>query len=411
MRLVTDPNQELVERVLRASRRIEAPGIDEAEARERVERALARARALERREYRARAAVTLAIAAAALVALVAWQGASTDPTPRAASTDPTPRAASSTPAAAETSARASEATVALLPSGDRLTPAPGARYVVEASGEQRLVKLLGGEVGFDVATIDGGSFTVVAGDVTVRVRGTVFSVRFERSVDVEVREGVVEVERAGALVRLGRGERWSSVAFEEEGGRPIESDVRVGIASIDPGTSKRGSARELRRPARATPGSSRDDDASELLRARRLLLARDFEGALDACRSRDGADWLLLRADALRGLRRWREAAEAYDAAVIVLSDARRAQVGYAAARLWSGPLADASAALESLWSSRAARPGSSVEERARALEIELLLRLRRDPSARVREYLERFPSASMTTGAAPRPDDPGGAP
>lgn len=392
MKAVVDPHRDLLERTLRAARRVEAPGIEEDEARERALRAVARARALDRRRRQwLVASSALAVAAAfALVTWTAWPGSRHAPS-----------------AGATTPRIASEASLVRLPSGDRIQAEPGAHYDVESTELDRRVRLNRGVARFDVASLAGGSFVVDAGDVSVRVRGTVFSVRHDEAVVVEVFEGSVEVRRGRDRLTLGPGARWTSE--EPEPTRSVEaagrSESTAAVRATE--TSETTVARTERTsvPTDATepvrlwgskqaPSAERGLDALSLADARRRLLERDFEGALAACADHHDAGWQVLRADALRGLRRWREAAEAYDAAIPLLAEARRAQAGYAAARLWSEQIGDASAALASLRASHAATVGSPLEERARALEIELLRRMGRDDGARVREYLRRYPAA-----------------
>ncbi|GEM_PF-3072984 len=73
------------------------------------------------------------------------------------------------------------------------------------------VELTRGEL--DVSVDPAGAqraLSVTAGDVTVRVLGTVFRMeRQDDALDVSVTRGVVEVEHRGDVVRLTAGERWS----------------------------------------------------------------------------------------------------------------------------------------------------------------------------------------------------------
>ena len=400
MRLVHDPDQELLDRVLRAAHRVEAPEISEQEARERAERATARAAAFERRRRAVVATFATAVAAAVVLALTWGLVPTRAPEPHARSAPP------DVPDVLRPDVRRPDVpSDARLPSGDRLVVASGTRYEVESTGHDRRIRLDHGEVRFEVAHVEGGSFTVLVDDVTVRVRGTVFSVRADRGVIVEVFEGSVEVRRGNARFVLTGGDRWFSedVAIgdaprEGEHAEPphdtprTEADPRRPARTHDVrgSTSQEGTA-----PARGAAEDALTTDDDRLREARELLRARDFVGALEVCGGRDEADWLLLRADALRGLGRSRDAAEAYDAAVLRLSDARRASAGYAAARLWSESSDGADAALASLRTGHATRPGSAIEERARVLEIELLLRVGGDPRAQLEEYVRRFPDTS----------------
>lgn len=385
MKLLIDPERELLERTLRVARRVEPPKSDEAEMRRRAERAVAEARAFDARRRRIAIDGGALAAAAALWVLVA----SAKPVP-----EPTRKLESQAAARSETttpSASPDDQMPDALPSGDRLYAARGARYEIDATNLHRRVRLMEGEVRFDVARLEGGSFRVDVADVTVWVRGTVFSVRLESEiVEVEVLEGVVEVRRGDTLVRLGVGGRWSS-ADREPVRQASSEDSEPATSAVDARTSD--DAQRPRAPD-ATPRLRETEPrrvTPSLAEARRLLLARDFRGALEATEDRDDPEWQLLRADALRGLGRPRDAARAYDQAAGRLADARRAQAGYAAARLWTTELQDFEAALASLAASHATRPGSPIEERARALELELLRQLGRDARGRAEEYQRRF--------------------
>ncbi len=378
MKAVIDPDQELLERTLKSALRVDAPDVGEDEARERAEQAIARARSIQ--SQRGRMMVGgVALAVAAAIGLVVWAVPPTS-APVAHTQPVVEEAAVETEERVEQE-RVDQVSSVRLPSGDRLVADPGAHYDVESTSSDRSVRLSQGEVLFDVAPLDGGSFTVHAGEVDVRVRGTVFSVRRERHVEVEVFEGSVEVSHSSERVLLEPGDRWSSaevVAFAPQPTRPrvVETARHLDAPSVEPEIVE-------------------VQEALTLAQARVRLRDRDFAGALNACEGHDEPAWQMLRADALRGLRRWREAAEAYDAASSVLGQARRAQASYAAARIWFDRTGDANAALASLRSGNATVVGSPLEERARALEINLLRRLGRDHESRAREYVERFPQSS----------------
>ena len=379
MKAVIDPDQELLERTLKSALRVDAPDIQEDEARERAEQAIARARAVQRQRGRMMVG-GVAIAVAAAIALVVWAVPPTSSAPIAQTQPAEEPVVQPEQLEQRDQERVDQVSSVRLPSGDRLVADPGAHYDVESTSTDRSVRLSQGEVLFDVAPLDGGSFTVHAGEIDVRVRGTVFSVRRERHVEVEVFEGSVEVSRDGERVLLQPGDRWSS----------------AGVVAVAPQPTPRAveTAQRLDAPS-VEPESAQTVEVLTLAQARARLRDRDFEGALSACEGHDEPAWRLLRADALRGLRRWQEAAEAYDAASSVLGQARQAQASYAAARIWFDRTGDANAALNSLRSGNATAVGSPLEERARALEINLLRRLGRDHESRAREYVERFPQSS----------------
>ncbi len=99
-----------------------------------------------------------------------------------------------------------------LADDSRLTIAEGSALRVEAAtSEDVLVFVERGSAQFSVPKKKGRHFTVRAGDVDVRVVGTVFRVaRAAETVTVEVDEGVVEVQQGERVVRVGRDEQWVS---------------------------------------------------------------------------------------------------------------------------------------------------------------------------------------------------------
>lgn len=99
-----------------------------------------------------------------------------------------------------------------LADDSRLTiAAGGALRVDEATDDDVLVFVERGSSEFSVPKKKGRHFTVRAGDVEVRVVGTVFRVsRAAETVTVEVDEGVVEVHQGERVVRVGRQEQWVS---------------------------------------------------------------------------------------------------------------------------------------------------------------------------------------------------------
>jgi len=125
----------------------------------------------------------LSFAAAALVALVLWQGGS----PSA----PLPRAVPPVERAVPSIATIEERT---LDDGSVVRLNRGAAVVVEFSATERRVHLERGEASFAVAKDPGRPFVVVAAGVTVRAVGTVFNVRLaDRAIEVIITEGRVAV--------------------------------------------------------------------------------------------------------------------------------------------------------------------------------------------------------------------------
>ena len=157
-----------------------------------------------------------------------------------------------------------------------------AQSVVQVHGDDHsgwLIQLHGGKVGCRVAPRgDRPPFVVRAGDTTVTVVGTRFSVeRTGEQARVSVQEGSVRVEREGRQVRLHAGDSWppepgeSSAPPAANEGSPVpavEEEGRAEDASDEPSTP----------PARA-PGRTGMTSQGLFERAARLE-ARDPKAAL-----------------------------------------------------------------------------------------------------------------------------------
>ena len=107
--------------------------------------------------------------------------------------------------------------------GDAVIDAePGTRFQVTRPDGGVRVELAAGAVALEVAPRrDRPPLWVIAGDVSVRVVGTAFTVRRDPEVSVTVSHGVVEVDRAGAAVAVRAGERWTASGV-------------VALVSVDP---------------------------------------------------------------------------------------------------------------------------------------------------------------------------------
>ncbi len=299
-----------------------------------------------------------------------------------------------------------------LAAGHRIQATAGATLAIEDAPGQVRVRLREGEAAFDVAR--GSDFVVEAGDWTVRVTGTVFTVaRDGDAVRVAVYEGSVEVDDGAAAVALTAGQVHGEAATDPrivalaraaarrrlgavaEAGSPGSSPGRLpGGAAEGPaeesephaptGAGGRGSilgeepaAAPVEPPGEATPASR--PVASLEARARRALAARDYDAALrlaDAALAvRPSSARHLIRGDALRGLGRTDDALAAYRRGASTGSAGDRATGGLEAARLLlaNGRRAEARDALER---SGALRDGSPVLLPARRL----LARMERDP-------------------------------
>jgi transmembrane sensor len=92
-----------------------------------------------------------------------------------------------------------ETRVVALQDGSVVTLNTLSRIAVDFSEETRGIRLLQGEVLFDVAKNPGRPFVVLVGETQVRVVGTIFTVRriAAAPVQVLVREGIVDVAKTG----------------------------------------------------------------------------------------------------------------------------------------------------------------------------------------------------------------------
>ncbi len=107
--------------------------------------------------------------------------------------------------------------ILVLADGSRVTLDRGAQLDVSTNERAHIVATLkGGSARFDVASDPARVFTVLVGEVEVRVAGTQFQVDFDptsRAVTVAVLGGAVEIRSAaqpGEVHRLGVGETWST---------------------------------------------------------------------------------------------------------------------------------------------------------------------------------------------------------
>jgi hypothetical protein len=116
-----------------------------------------------------------------------------------------------------------------------------------APGNRRSVVLERGGAWFAVGERgERPTFSVLAGDTTVRVVGTRFRVaRSEERVTVEVARGTVEIAFRGTLIRLDPNQRWTSE-------RPEIVDT-VKVAAVDPAPEPAAPIAKPAKPAPAKP--------------------------------------------------------------------------------------------------------------------------------------------------------------
>jgi len=320
-----------------------------------------------------------------------------------------------------------------LPSGDRLVAASGALFEVERAEVQRRIRIDDGAVLFDVVPLaEAESFEVDVGGTQVHVRGTVFSVRREaESTLVRVYEGSVEVRHHGSVRVLGAGELWSSgealpalPALDRVGreaararaavARRVPADEVEVEAPPEPVAEAPRAEPAERRPERERAAPSLQSTAPSpsasparvvgLEEATAWIAEGRYADALaaahDALTLYPSGAWRLVEADALRGMRRYREAARSYDRAASTLDEGpERARAGFTGAQIRFRRLSDLPGAIHSLDASGAAGPGSPLLERALALRVQALHQLGRDPEARVEaeRYLRRYDDDGAT--------------
>ena len=402
--------EELLDATLAKARKVPVGGrVDPAEA---ARRSIESAR-IEARVVRARRGRFLAGAAVAVAVLgLGWGAwsltrgwASDEGAAVAAGREsqgegaPAPAVAPDAPAVVEPRLR--------LASGDVLIGSPRVAFEVLSDQGERVVRLDDGEMLFDVVHQPSGSFVVRTDDFTVTVLGTVFSVRREDdTIGVRVFEGSVLVRGTdGAeLQRLGAGDLWVSGALDDLERWRVRSEREWNAIVRDGHRSERRaalagpveSARVGDGPAAAEepPSNEAASSAGPMASARSMLARGDFEEVLRASEGHAAeGEWLLLRADALRGLGRSDEAARSYESAAQRLRDDRRIQAAFAAAQLRAETAPAAAARLLERFG--VIRASSPLEERARALQIRLLRSLDRHEEADAAElaYEDRFGS------------------
>lgn len=200
-----------------------------------------------------RAAVPWAVvAAAAAIALVAWRTRATEPArvDGVSVTAPAPAPTRVIGAAAGERVDLGDAVV---------TAGAGASFEATRPDGGVLIRLARGRIELDVAPRKGRPPLVVrADDVDVIVVGTRFAVEWTDQVTVEVFEGVVRVERAGAETTLTAGQSWAQ--------RPPEVAATGAPEATDPSPRPRDRPRPRPAPRRPDPADPVDDDLPPLAR-------------------------------------------------------------------------------------------------------------------------------------------------
>jgi hypothetical protein len=309
----------------------------------------------------------------------------------------------------------------------------GTALAIDTLGERTAIRVDGGSALFDVARLPAGShFEVITPDASVRVVGTVFAVAFvNQHTEVEVFEGVVEVERGGRTTRLVAGEHLDSrsddaLAALRDRGRAAASR-RESHARVDPGAAVldaiepepvEDDATEAVADGIHETRAPSDDESGErehvalptspethidLTTLRALCDRGEFAAALAALEGvrpprAERGEWALLEGDAARATGDLARAAGAYERAADALTPSRAALAGFLAASTHER-LGDLDAALSVLDRAHAADRGSPLEERALAMRANLLARTghTRQAHEAARRYLASFPGGEAS--------------
>lgn len=192
--------------------------------------------------------VAAGLVAAAAAAVILWVGGS-----------------GPSPWVGTTLATADEAAEVQLPEGSVVDAEPQTELIRLHEGEREVrLALREGAATFEVVRNPERLFAVEAGDVQVRVVGTIFRVaRVGERVQVSVDRGAVDVRRGDELVRLRAGEQWEGAA-EADGEEPEVTAQPVPIEEPEPPA----------RRARAS-GPSADELFAAAAEARRSGEARE----------------------------------------------------------------------------------------------------------------------------------------
>jgi hypothetical protein len=183
----------------------------------------------------------------------------------------------------------------------------------------------------------------------------------------------------------------ASAGTQTAGGSDVSAGARPGasMGATRPGLSS------------STAPGGRDVVPPDVAAARADVAAGRFDAALakattSLAREPASGTWLLVRGDALRGLGRIADAADAYEAAAAVLADADKLAAAYTAAYVRFHDLHDGARALAEL--ADITVPSSPFEERGLALRVQILVSLKRAGEARdaARAYLGRYPHGDL---------------
>jgi len=346
-------SQKLLRQIARAGAGF-APGLTDRDVDRLVQGAAQRR---QRRKTRVRAALATTTVAAAVLVAVHFI-----PAHRSSPVSPPPIAASA----------ASAGSALRLADGSTATPTgPGSTLAVLGESAQRVeVALRRGGARFEVVRSPDRAFSVQAGDVTVTVLGTIFTVeRVADRIGVTVERGTVRVDWKVGTRELHRGESgWFPPLMVDSGGAPTEPAPQP--VPVLPSRRERDPVRTSARSSSAVPAGSVGARAET---AEQLLAAADGERL--AGHPAEGAAILqrLLREHG---------------------HDARAPLAAFTLGRLLLRELNRPREAAAAFAEVRALAPGGSFAEDALAREIEAWRRAGEGDRARIRakEYLKLYP-------------------
>lgn len=246
-----------------------------------------------------------------------------------------------------------------------------------------------GVMRFDVAKKTSRQFSVVAGDVEVRVVGTRFVVRREATSSVQVERGVVEIwEKGEQRAVLTAGQSWeqprqAEAALPTEPSADLEEGVDEVEAADEPETAvapSKPTKRKGPRHSKRAPTAAKDEPLPPPVGSTEPSIdpAALFRTALDARRAGQASD-----------------AARAFRAFLQTFPDDSRAGLAhFELGRLEMDQLKSPSSAIESLERSIARSPSGSHVEDAMARLVRLHDQLRHPACQPAKAaYLRRFPT------------------
>ena len=311
-----------------------------------------------------------------------------------------------------------------LPTGDHLVGTNAQFDVVKLERANRRLELHSGTLLADVAHVAPGQrFVIATAHLVATARGTVFSVETDAlRTRVRVYEGVVEIAQGDDTRMLASGTMWSSDAralaiaperprafaaeiaqvIEKREATAVEQPAVVAVVPAPPPPPAPPQS-VIATAHVVSPVASEPDLDTLLARAHAELAKGHLDAALaitEAATKRGAMKgaWRVLAADALRGLGRAREAADAYELAASELSGVDAVDAGYEAAYLRFKDLQDYSRALDVLVASHVDTEDSPLEERGLALHWKILVAANRraDATAIAVRYLARFPNGEL---------------